>query len=133
MTGKYQSTTWAQFGSPDPDYDYLWWISDNAAPVGSLGLNIARNKDPEIDAALKAARATTDPTVRQKNYAIVATKLNEDVPYIWLARGHWIIVANNAVRGLTQGPLPDGQASYPIGGPGGFGTANRLTQTWLDR
>ena len=133
VTGKYQSTTWAQFGSPDPDYDYLWWISDNAAPIGNLGLNIARNKDPEIDAALKAARETTDPTIRQKNYGIVATKINEDVPYIWLARGHWIIVANNAVRGLTQGPLPDGQPSYPIGGPGGFGTANRLTQTWLDR
>lgn len=133
VTGKYQSTTWAQFGSPDPDYDYLWWISDNAAPVGNLGLNIARNKNPEIDAALKAARATTDPAIRQKNYAIVATKLNEDLPYIWLARGHWILVAVNAVRGLTQGPLPDGQPSYPIGGPGGFGTANRLTQTWLDR
>ncbi len=133
VTGDYQATTWGQFGSPDPDYDYLWWISDNAAPKGQLGLNIARNKDPQVDAALKAARATTDLATRQKNYAIVSDRLNEDLPYIWLARGHYITVATNEVRGLTQGPLPDGQPSYPQGGPGGFANAIRLTQTWFDR
>jgi len=133
VTGKYQAVAWGQFGSPDPDYDYLWWISDNAAPQGDLGLNIARNKDPEIDAALNAARATTDLAERQKNYAIVATKLNEDLPYIWLARGHYVLMAVNSVRGILQGPLPDGQPSYPMGGPGGFGLVTRLTQTWLDR
>jgi len=37
------------------------------------------------------------------------------------------------VRGILQGPLPDGQPSYPMGGPGGFGLVTRLTQTWLDR
>ena len=37
VTGNYQAVAWAQFGSPDPDYDYLWWISDNAAPKGQLG------------------------------------------------------------------------------------------------
>jgi ABC-type transport system substrate-binding protein len=131
VTGDYQAVAWAQFGSPDPDYDYLWWISDNAAPKGQLGLNIARNKDPEIDAALKKARSTTDLATRQEAYATVATKLNEDLPYIWLARGHYIIVASNNVRGIVQGPLPDGQPSYPVGGPGGFGVVTRLVQTWL--
>jgi peptide/nickel transport system substrate-binding protein len=131
VTGDYQATTWGQFGSPDPDYDYLWWISDNAAPKGELGLNIARNKDDQIDAALKAARSTTDLATRQENYGIVSDRLNEDLPYIWLARGHYITVATNEVRGITQGPLPDGQPSYPQGGPGGFANAIRLTQTWL--
>jgi ABC-type transport system substrate-binding protein len=131
VTGDYQATTWGQFGSPDPDYDYVWWISDNAAPKNELGLNIARNKDPEIDNALRAARATTDLATRQKSYATVSDRLNEDLPYIWLARGHYITVATNQVRGITQGPLPDGEPSYPQGGPGGFANAIRLTQTWL--
>jgi len=132
VTGKYQAVAWGQFGSPDPDYDYVWWISDNAAPIGQLGLNIARNKDPQIDQALRAARATDDPTVRKDSYATVAARLNQDLPYLWLARGHYLVIATNAVRGLTNGPLPDGQASYPLGGPGGFGFVTRLTQTWLD-
>jgi len=133
VLGNYQVTGWGQFGSPDPDYDYVWWIGDNAAPVGQLGLNIARNKDPVIDAALRAARATDDPTVRKAQYKIFSDQLNKDVAYIWLARGRYLLYAANSVRGMTQGPLPDGQPSYPLGGPGGFGLAVRLTQTWLDK
>jgi peptide/nickel transport system substrate-binding protein len=133
VTGKYQATVWAQFGSPDPDYDYVWWTSANAAPTGSLGLNIARNKDPEIDAALNTARGSADEAVRKQAYATVATRLNVDLPYIWLDRGPELVIAANSVRGLTQGPLPGGQTSYPMGGPGGFGMVTRLTQTWIDK
>jgi len=133
VTGKYQATVWGQFGSPDPDYDYVWWTSANAAPAGSLGLNIARNKDPQIDAALNTARGSADDAVRKQAYATVANRLNEDLPYIWLARGQYIVFAANGVRGITQGPLPGGQASYPMGGPGGFALVTRLTQTWLDK
>jgi peptide/nickel transport system substrate-binding protein len=133
VLGNYQVVGWGQFGSPDPDYDYVWWISNNAAGVGKLGLNIARNKDPIIDAALRAARASNDPTVRKQQYATFSDQLNKDVAYIWLARGRYLLYANNSVRGMTQGPLPDGQPSYPVGGPGGFGLAVRLTQTWLDK
>lgn len=133
VTGKYQATAWGQFGSPDPDYDYVWWTSANAAPVGALGLNIARNKDPLVDQALNSARGSNDDSVRKAAYATVATRLNIDLPYIWLARGHYVVIAANAVRGILQGPLPSGEESYPIGGPGGFGVVTRLTQTWLDR
>jgi peptide/nickel transport system substrate-binding protein len=133
VLGNYQVTGWGQFGSPDPDYDYVWWIGDNAKPAGSLALNIARNKDPIIDAALRAARATTDQTVRKQQYATFSDQLNKDIPYIWLARGRYLLYADNTVRGMTQGPLPDGSPSYPIGGPGGFALAVRLTQTWLDK
>ena len=35
------------------------------------------------------------------------------------------------VRGITNGPLPDGKESLPIGGAGDFGGVTRLTQTWL--
>jgi peptide/nickel transport system substrate-binding protein len=40
-------------------------------------------------------------------------------------------VAQNDVRGLTNGPLPDQTPSRPLGGPGSFSLANRLVQVWL--
>lgn len=129
--GKFQAYDWRQFGALDPDYDYIWWTSENSAPVNSIALNFARNEDPEIDAALKQARASTDTETRKDAYAIVQRKINEDIPYIWYDRAQWAVVANNTVRGITNGPLPDGSASNPMGGPGGFGGITFLTQTWL--
>ena len=53
-----------------------------------------------------------------------------DIPYVWLQHVIWYIVANNNMRGLTNGPLPDGQPSLPIGGGGDFGGVVRWTQMW---
>jgi 4-phytase/acid phosphatase/peptide/nickel transport system substrate-binding protein len=127
--GNYQAYDWRQFGALDPDYDYIWWVSDNAEPP--IALNFARNRDPEIDSALKEARASTDIEVRKQAYATVQRKINEDIPYIWYDRAQWAVVAQNNVRGITNGPLPDGSPANPMGGPGGFGGITFLTQTWL--
>jgi ABC-type transport system substrate-binding protein len=129
--GKFQAYEWRQFGGLDPDYDYIWWTGKNANPNGELALNFARNKDPEIDAALDKARASTDFETRKAQYAIVQRKINEDVPYIWFDRAQWAVVAQNSVRGITNGPLPDGSPANPMGGPGGFGGITFLTQTWM--
>jgi peptide/nickel transport system substrate-binding protein len=59
VTGDYQFATWRQFGGADPDLNYLWWHS---APAGSgMSLDMARNNDPEIDAALDEGRSSADP------------------------------------------------------------------------
>lgn len=129
--GNYQANIWRQFGSPDPDYDYIWWISDNAKPVGSLSLNFARLKDPELDAALRAGRATNDPQARKQAYTTLQQRLNDDLAYIWLNHSLWVLAASNSVRGITNGPLPDGSPALPVGGPGGFGGVTSFTQTWL--
>lgn len=131
VQGDFQAFEWRQFGSPDPDYDYLWWHSSNAGPVGGIALNFARNANPEIDAALDTGRTSSDPEERRRAYGTVQQKINEDVPYIWLSRTIWMVVARNNVRGITNGPLPGGEAPVPIGGPGGFGGVTFLTQTWL--
>jgi ABC-type transport system substrate-binding protein len=127
--GSYQAHDWRQFGGLDPDYDYIWWTSENAGE--GIALNFARNKDPEIDAALQQGRSSTDPAVRKEAYATVQRKINEDLPYIWYDRAQWAVVAQNNVRGITNGPLPSGEAANPMGGPGGFGGITFLTQTWL--
>ena len=129
--GDFQAYDWRQFGALDPDYDYIWWTSENAGDVGSLALNFARNRNPEIDAALKQARASTDTETRKEAYATVQRLINEDIPYIWYDRAQWAVIAQNNVRGITNGPLPDGSPANPMGGPGGFGGITFLTQTWL--
>ena len=127
--GNFQAYDWRQFGGLDPDYDYIWWTSENAGE--GIALNFARNKDPKIDEALQQGRSSTDPAVRKQAYATVQRQINNDAPYIWYDRAQWAVVAQNSVRGITNGPLPDGSAANPMGGPGGFGGITFLTQTWL--
>jgi peptide/nickel transport system substrate-binding protein len=128
-TGNFQAYDWRQFGGLDPDYDYIWWTSENAGE--GIALNFARNKDPQIDAALQQGRSSTDLQTRKDAYATVQRKINDDLPYIWYDRAQWAVVAQNNVRGITNGPLPDGSEANPMGGPGGFGGITFLTQTWL--
>jgi len=129
LSGNYQANLWRQFGSPDPDFDYIWWTSENADD--QLALNIARHASPEIDAALRKGRENPDPDARREAYAELQRKFSELVPYAWLDHATWVIAASNRVRGILNGTLPDGQPSYPIGGSGGFPGVHRLTQTWL--
>ncbi len=129
--GNFQALEHRQFGGLDPDYEYLWWSGSNAVEVGQLGLNFARNANPVLDQALEDGRSSTDFETRRAAYEIVQRELNTDLPYIWLDHVQAAVVAQNNVRGITNGPLPDGQDAWPIGGPGGFGGSTFVTQTWL--
>jgi len=134
VTGAYQVNFWRQFGAVDPDADALWWYSANAgdgSPTGGLTLNIARNRNPKIDAALDQGRGSADEATRKQAYATLQTEMAADLPYIWTNHALWAVAAGNKVRGITNGPLPDGQPSLPIGGAGDFGGVVRFTQTWL--
>lgn len=128
--GQYQMIQWGQFGSPDPDYEHVWWYSANASPIGQLALNFPRNKDPLVDEALNKARATDDPATRQQAYIDLQKRFAVDVPYAFLDYPTVVKVAQNDVRGILQTTLPDGEQSIPMGGPGSFSAVTRLTQTW---
>ena len=134
VTGAYEANLWRQFGAPDPDADFLWWTSANAgtAPEGdALTLNIARNKSECVDEAILAGREEPEEAARKQAYADLQQCFADEQPYIWLTHTNWIIVAAPYVRGITNGPLPDGEESLPVGGAGDFGGVTRLTQTWL--
>ena len=131
VTGKYQVNFWRQFGAVDPDADAVWWYGANA--VGGLTLNIARNQDPAIDAGLDKGRQSADEATRKEGYAAVQQGFTKDFPYIWLDHALWVVAAANNIRGITNGPLPDGQPSLPIGGGGDFGGVVRYTQTWIQK
>ncbi|MGZ4706396.1 MAG: ABC transporter substrate-binding protein [Acidimicrobiales bacterium] len=133
VLGNYQVNIWRQFGAVDPDSDAQWWYSANAGEGanGGLTLNIARNKDPQIDAGLDQGRQSADEATRKAGYAAVQKQFAVDFPYIWTNHAIWAIGAGPQVRGITNGPLPDGQPSLPIGGAGDFGGVVRFTQTWI--
>ena len=108
ITGNFQAYGWRQFNSPDPDANYVWWSIGTASPVGKQALNFARNKDPQVDAALQAGRTQVDPTVRAAAYRLVAARFGTDVPYLWLTQVAWMVVGRSAVGGIGQATLPDG-------------------------
>jgi peptide/nickel transport system substrate-binding protein len=100
LAGTYQATLWRQFGSVDPDLNYVWFTSQLAS--GPLALNMARNVDPRIQAALLAGRTTSNKAARTKSYQQVNQSLAEDIPYLWLARDTWAVVANPKVQNFTN-------------------------------
>jgi ABC-type transport system substrate-binding protein len=131
LQGQYQANLWGQHGTPEPDVDYVWWHSSSVKPLGELSLNFARNADPEVDAALDEARSTDDPAVRKEAYGRLQQAFADRLPYIWLTHSVVVVAASDEVRGITNGPLPDGSDAYPVGGPGTFSMVTYLTQTWL--
>jgi len=101
VTGGFQLAGWRNFGSLDPDGDYLWWHSSGVQPSPKISTNVARIQDPETDKALDDARGTTDDAKRDKDYQIVMRRMNELVGYIWLGRPTWVVAANTDVQGLS--------------------------------
>jgi ABC-type transport system substrate-binding protein len=116
LEGKYQVYQWTQFAASDPDINYVWWSTGTAAPVGSLALNFARNKDPQIQQALDAARATADQSVRSTNYQTVAKRFGSDVPYLWIDRSVWIVSAKPNIQNFNGPTFPDGTKGVGLQG-----------------
>jgi peptide/nickel transport system substrate-binding protein len=108
IVGNYQGTGWRQFNTPDPDGNYVWWSSATAAPPGKQALNFARNKDPQIDAALQIGRTNPDPAARADAYKKIAERFGADVPYIWISPAVWIAASVKKVQWVGRGTLPDG-------------------------
>jgi len=100
LAGTYQATLWRQFGAVDPDLNYVWWTTELAS--GPLALNMARNVDPRIQTALVAGRTTDVKADRIKNYQEINQYLAQDIPYLWLARDTWAVIASPNVQNFAN-------------------------------
>ncbi|MEZ5143972.1 MAG: ABC transporter substrate-binding protein [Acidimicrobiales bacterium] len=77
LNGDYEASMWQQFASPDPLGDSIWWHPDSKDPANKEpSLNFARNKDPQIGAALDAARTTPDRAAQKRS----TTSCSNDSP-----------------------------------------------------
>lgn len=88
------------FGAADPDGNYMFITSKNAAPETLIKLNFARYRNPEVDAALQAQRATDDDATRQAEWAKVWNAFAEDLPYAFLAYDRTAWVTKKDIYGL---------------------------------
>lgn len=106
------------FGLPDPDLNYFRWHSSALrTPEKRVGYNYVGIDDDELDAALDAARETTDPATRQQQMVTVQRRIEAAQPYVWLWATRWGAVLSPRVRGLDTVPLPDGGTRLPLVGP----------------
>jgi peptide/nickel transport system substrate-binding protein len=106
LAGKYEAVTWRQFGAVAPDLNYVWWSSTTAS--GAIPLNMARNSDSRIQAALVTGRTTNDPETRIKAYQKVNQYLAEDIPYLYGDRSTWAVAANPTVQNFNNAITPKG-------------------------
>ncbi len=131
VSDDFDANLWRQYNAPDPDLEWHWWHESNANGAGSISLNFMQQRDDELSAALDAGRADPDEAARHEAYATVQHRQAENLAQIWLYHTIVAVVADNDIRGITNGPLPDGQPAMPMGGV--FNGATRLTPTGIAR
>jgi peptide/nickel transport system substrate-binding protein len=114
ITGKYELYQWRQFGAVEPDLNYIFWSTTTNGPEGGLAINMARNDDPTLQQALTTGREATNTSTRYKAYQEVAKRFATDLPYIWLDRATWTIIAYPKVQNFANPTTPSGQKAYPM-------------------
>lgn len=99
--------------------NWAFWHSSQTEPLGQLSTNFLHLHDPQVDAAMEAARRTGDADAHAQQYQSVMQRLNDDFGYVWLYRTPYTIVARNDVGGLS------------ILGDAGFARAD--SKPWMSR
>ncbi|HWD58214.1 MAG TPA: ABC transporter substrate-binding protein [Stellaceae bacterium] len=89
-------------GRTDPDGNIYNFVGCKAPPA----LNAAKYCNPEVEAALDAARTASSTEDRMAQYTIVAQHVLADRPIIYLWHQKWLYAMNAKLTGFT--PYPDG-------------------------
>ncbi len=100
INGEFEAAVISNFGTVDPDFNYLFWHSSLVAPPGQLSINFSHTVDPAIDAALEGARRTDDVATR-------ARLLPDDHPTVERRRGLRLALPN---PDLTRRDRPGARA-----------------------
>ena len=110
--GQYNVNLWRQFEAEDPSADNVWLlcraVGSQQTPPSAISLNWPQLCDPERDAALLAAQATTDQAERVALYQQVEQMINEDFVYIFLTHTAWANSFADNVHGVCDRTSPEG-------------------------
>ena len=112
----YQATGPGIWHTNTPDGLYIVYHSKNITTAKFTGQNVSRLADPELDAILTKARATSDPTQLRPLYAAAQARLTELVPAVPLSENHSLV----AYRRRVHGVIYDTSHNVPL-----------LTTAWL--
>jgi peptide/nickel transport system substrate-binding protein len=98
--GDFQSSLPIWSGRTDPDQNLAIWVASNGF------LNRGAYKNPQLDALLNQATATTDTAQRVSLYRQAAAIYLKDRPYLFLYHFTWLWGASAKLAGYI--PNPDG-------------------------
>lgn len=93
----YEALLYSQLLGPYSD-PYLFWHSSQA---NDQGQNLALFVNRQADDAIEAARATTDPSVRQTQYGRFLTVLANEVPAVFLYSPSYVYPLPANLKGFT--------------------------------
>jgi peptide/nickel transport system substrate-binding protein len=116
-TSDFQAAALANYGYPDPDFDYFYWSAETANGVGNISANFEQYTTPQIQHDIVTGRQSGYPNVRRGAYHDLVTQMNAGFTNIWLYRVPYTIIAANNVKGLDQA------RTIPFG--------NTMPRTWL--
>jgi peptide/nickel transport system substrate-binding protein len=105
---QFQAFLWRQHAGVGVDQQYFWWHSAGSHPDGELSLNFGRINNPEIDAALDAARSASDDAEATAAAETVNRQFAKNCIYIPLSWTLWGIISEPSVQGLGTFVMPDG-------------------------
>jgi len=126
--GNYQVVTWRQFGSDDPEGEFVWLDCRNVGQPGALGINWPRLCNPERQRLLEEQRRSTDEAEIANIWQQITETINEDYLYVFLGNTVWQIAARDDVGDVIESKHPGGGVTGL--GSGGYHT---ILQMWLDR
>jgi len=125
LLGTFEAQVWRQFGAVDPDLNYIFWSPTNINSVYSI--NMARNTDPSMQAALIKGRQSPAQADRTAAYQELSRLMGSDIPYIWGDRTVWAIGAQPKVENFNNPTTPTGASAFSF-----IGGAIWPTQIWLN-
>ena len=125
LAGTFEAVGWQSFGGIYPDLNYVWFSTKTLNRNGT-SLNIARNDDPQIEAAMVAGMGAANPKKAASYFAKVNQRLAIDLPYIWTDRAVWAVASTPKVQNWNNPTTPSG--AHALGMDQGDVW---LTQAWL--
>lgn len=125
-TGDYQVVTWRQYGTWDPEGEFIWHDCRSISPA--LSLNWTRNCNPDTQALLVKQRQSSDEGERIAAWKQIAKNMNEDYLYVFLEHTNWLIAAQPNVGGGINSDFPEGDIKTD-----GRNGSHTVSQMWLDQ
>ncbi len=86
--------------SPEPDQFSIW----HSSQTGPRQFNFLSYANPQVDAALEAARRTFDRQRRKALYDKVQQAIHDDVPMVFLYAPYSLPVFHKRIRGINPAP-----------------------------
>ncbi len=99
-SGDFEASAIGWSGRPDPDGNLYSFLATNAP------LNDSKYSDKDVDTWLDQSRATTDVAARKALFAKIVTKVEDDLPILYLDSPSWVTGMTKKLSGFRT--VPDG-------------------------